>query len=473
MEEFIDIDIEELKGRPRLSGWWWFALGVSFFVTALVFRLVGLVAGVFCALIALVLLINLGRPFRKFRRIVYVIIVPGVLTAVLVASVLRIPEIADILRATPLRFIVSGPEAIAFWPVVIGLIAGFLAPLLIISIYVLLNIDQLTSFTSLEAKEARRVLISILLNVNYPYMVIKDGEEKETKPQGILSRLGGPGLVIIHPNSAVVFERGDKLTKVELGGFVTTERFERPGKIIDLRPQSANQLVEDVLTKDGVPLKIELRIFYQIRRQGEQILSEPYPVQKRDVFKAAYNVNDWKAATEFLGYDILRDVVAELNLDEVYEVDPRTGKPIARASIKKEVMDRLNKMTLTWGTEITWVDIGKIEMPEEAREQLLEKWTSKAKAETLGVIETAKARAESQMIAAVGEALKVAGASAPALVLLRFFEAMKKMSEDPSTKFLFPYGLPFQDVNAIKSLLEKGEEGKPPPSLPPSIDSSP
>lgn len=479
MEGIEFLELEKRKRRPKLSRWWWFTLIASIILIAFIGNFLGLTVAALALVADIVFLMRLGKMGEDFERLVQTLFVPGAVTAILVASLLHMlmnkGALTGLIETPPLSILAGGPTERTIWAIGFGLLAGVLVAYLILEAYLFFNVRSISSFTGLPPGEVRKILTGLFLGTNYPYIIIKDGEVTQTNPEGLLPRLGGPGLAIIHPNSAVIFARGDKLTRIELKGMVTTQRFEAPYKVIDLRPQSNNRVVEGVLTKDGMSLKIEVGIFYQIRRHGEPSKENPFPVNHKDVFKAATFVNNWKAATEFVGDYVLRDVVAGLTLEELYDFDPATGQPVPRDRIRSEVRRKLDSIARDWGVEVTWIDIGKIEMPQEARDLLMNKWLTKQKeelaqieriirvtqsegeAEALQTIERARANAQAQMIAAIRKSLDKALSpeeTSRIVGLLRFIEAMERIAKDPSTKLLFPYGLPFQDSDAIRQLLE-------------------
>ncbi len=481
--------VEELarERRPRISGWVWIILFLGIFITLVASWFWGLEVGIIFLLITLTLLTRVG-VFRHYRRIFYVIIAPFLVTAVVAGLglnwLLRSLATERLLEGTLLEFLASDPD---FWARLMGLIVGGLVPLMILEAYVRFNLDAYTTFTGLTAGEARGTLIGLLLHTGRPYIIVEGGEEKRVRPPGVL-RWMGPGLVIITPGHAVVFEQGGRLTRVEFAGVVRVDGYEMINKIIDLRPKSSVDMVENVFTRDGVPLNIQLKIFFEILRikDQEKSLSNPYPVDKETIFKAAYVVGNWQLAVPFIAGDVLRDVVAEHNLDAIIQYGKDPDKHIFRQAIKDEVRKRVDNITLGYfGTNVTWVDIGEIEMPEDARERLLARWLaeqdaelaekeklaaivrSEGQAESLSTIGLARAKAQRQMILAITDAFqRTPEANVPwTLVMLRFVEALENMAKDPSTKLLFPYSLPFEKLEAIKSALEResGERGALPP----------
>lgn len=235
-----------------------------------------------------------------------------------------------------------------------------------------------------------RLSFSIVLNVNYPYYLIEDGEKILVKPKGVLDHLGGPGLVVIKPYNAVVFERVGKITHIEGPGVFLTYLFEFPKHIIDLRPQWESLVVEEVLTKDMIPLLIKCGMGYRIESRdqtakqvkdglevadGDQfpgIISGEYPVYKRTIFKAAYGpAGDWKITTRGATITKLREVVAEYELQDIYHLY-KERKEFILTEIGRRTKEEVAKIAHHWGVNVSTVNIDAIEVPEAIRDQMRE-----------------------------------------------------------------------------------------------------
>jgi regulator of protease activity HflC (stomatin/prohibitin superfamily) len=80
---------------------------------------------------------------------------------------------------------------------------------------------------------------------------------------GHCDRVGGPGFLVVHNDSAVVLEQGGRLTRVVSGGLGLLERFERVWEIIDLRRQRW-VLPVSAMTKDGIAITCEADITFKI-----------------------------------------------------------------------------------------------------------------------------------------------------------------------------------------------------------------
>ena len=324
------------------------------------------------------------------------------------------------------QFLLEGQFARMFFSGLVGLLGALLAtgiPLLILlwpsSEYVL----ALHEVDGIKRRDALRLLWSLMMGTQLPWQVVEDGEVKQTKPEGILDKIGGPGVVVIKPGNAVVFERKGKVTRIEGPGVVLTKRFEKAKHVIDLRPQWATVKAENVLTKDRVPLTIELGVGYRIELKedtderlesvletdGEAFtreIGEVYCVYEGTVRKAAYNVTaaGWQTTVREAAKTFLRDIVATCNFDDIFVLNGTEFEENKRAihKIEDAAKKKLAKAAVNWGVQITTIDIEKIEMPEGAEERMLAWWEAEwrrriaikeARSERQALIEKAEGRA--------------------------------------------------------------------------------
>lgn len=487
IDMFEEFEKKDLK-KPR---WVWVVLIGGLLAALVAYQTLGLWPSAILLLIACTVCFR-SKRLKGFRRIFYFAFVPFIVTTVVTILGLKwlLKSLAaeGLLEGTMLKFLTDDPGASAS---IIGLGVGILAPFILREIYLLFTMEQLISFTNLSPQDTRTILSGILFNIGQPYIMIKDGEVTKTRPADALTWFG-PGLAVITPGHAVVFERGGDLTKIELAGVVWLDKFERVSKIIDLRPQTSVDMVENIITRDGVPLNIQLKIFYEIARTGPPSLDEPYPVDKETVFRAACAVRDWQLAVPFIAGDVLRDIIAKHDLDDLLQYGTDPDKPIFRQAIRDEVKERVDKITLGYfGTNVTWVDIGEIEMPEETRARLLHKWLlgqeeqvawaeqrvkrirSATDAEVIETVELARANAQRYMLEAISTFVRGGTIPPQAAVFMRFAEVLDKLAKDPSTKILFPYGTPFEradfeELDAVRQAFadQPGQALPPPP--PPS-----
>ena len=376
-------------------------------------------------LIAVVLLswvIASTNQYRRYERLIFFVILPGLLAFIVVSwltfSWLNSPLAAPLVEDGSLSPFAAQPSNRAFLAILVGLAAALLIDWVLRRVYFLMHEDLIMALTGLKREEADVILQALFLNLNRPYQIVGDGKIETTKPAGVWARVGGPGMLTVRPGNAVIMERGGKVTRVLLGGMHRTERFERVWKIVNLLGRDnipdvggrKDHWAKNVLTKDGIPLDIELQVFFRIRRQHDP--SDPYKVDSEDVKKAAFSVGNWEAVIPLIAVDYLRNVVGQKRLDELFEPSSLNKLPILRGDIARSIQEDVKRDAADFGVEVSEIAIGEIEMPEEIRQRLTQRWLtygmlelkaaeSKAEAEALTNIEKARADAQATMVASV------------------------------------------------------------------------
>ena len=350
----------------------------------------------FLSLTLFIVRFRLPPKWRRLFTVTWMILAIALVVGIPLHRWLNTPAVlTTIANNVLLRFLIGATWSRVFWSAVAGLLVGIClvwGPLLAV-MYVssewLLAMRETFGVTRWQAL---RLLISMVLNVSYPYYLIEDGEMTLVKPKGVLDRLGGPGVAVVKPYNAVVFEQAGKVTRIEGPDMFMTKLFEFAKHIIDLRPQWESFTVEEVLTKDKVPLRIKCGLGYRIEsreqtaERGEDpremvegrrfpgIISGEYPVYKRTIFKAAYGpAGDWQFTTKGATITKLREVVSEFELQDIYRLDEQ-GQEFILAEIGRRTKAEVATIAHYWGVRVSTVNIDTIEVSEAVREQVWQMW---------------------------------------------------------------------------------------------------
>jgi regulator of protease activity HflC (stomatin/prohibitin superfamily) len=301
-----------------------------------------------------------------------------------------------------------------------------------------------------------------------------------------LDVIGGPGIVVIKPGNAVVFELGGTVTKIEGPGVTKTRMFEMIKQVVDLRPQWDTIEVNDVQTRDGITLPLKAGVGYQIEPLANTIgrlgvegpvgpfnatIMGVHHVHKNNVFCAVYfaGTSDWRRTSCGAVELALRDAIGRRTLAEIYgqAADGALG-PTIIPQLEREALIDASAWALAWGVAITTVDITALEAPAEVRERILKQWEAEtqrgliaakgeAEARVLDAIETVKLGAREQALARIEDAI-VRGArilQPPQLerylellerlttqmarddtTALRFTEALEQLSQNPNARIV-------------------------------------
>lgn len=397
-----DVDLNNNQGgrgwgRYALLGAWLLAFAL---VDALLWFRVHWAAGLAFALAA-----PLALPFLLPRRAMRLLIVLYLIWAVawLSGTYLQglLAENAGVIAARNrvLAWLLGSYEMQVVCAAVAGLLFGLVtvgAPLVLLAWTAAEGVLALNELPDVSRGEALRLVLMALLNLGPPWLVIDEGQEKYTKPVGLLKKLGGPGLVVVQEGNAAIFQKGGRITKVVGPGTAWIAFLERTRCVVDLRPQWESRTLENVRTRDHIPLTVRLGVGFRIepkdatdRREGphdptsDPVLGRVYQVYESTVRKAAFNPSgDWRLTAVGMVENALRDVVATYDFDQLFRHEP--GQPGSGGfdpeertirEIEKRVLDIVKKTAAEqFGVSVTTVDVSEVRVPDEVQERLLEWW---------------------------------------------------------------------------------------------------
>ncbi|HIP66926.1 MAG TPA: slipin family protein [Candidatus Nanopusillus sp.] len=173
---------------------------------------------------------------------------------------------------------------------------------------------------------------------------------------------------------------------------------------IDLRVISIDIPPQDVITKDNVPVKVNGVVFFRVEHPE----------------KAVLNVRDYRVATVLYAQTVLRDVIGNVELDELLEKREEIGERIRK--IVDEITDQ-------WGVDVTGVRIQDIIIPEDIKRAIARQ--AEAEREKRAVI--IKSEGELKAAENLVKAAKMIS-SAPEALHLRTLHTLADISSDPNQK---------------------------------------
>ncbi len=287
---------------------------------------------------------------------------------------------------------------------ILGAAIGVLFVLAAFSMALWMSVDPILTLSAQLGKahwtDVMHYMLTFLFQKRQPWVVIDDGDVISEKPAGILKRFGGPGILVINPGNAVVTTRRGMVKQVWGNGIHETERLEKIKKVVDLSPQWEIITADDVLTMDGIPLKVNIGVGFQIRpcnggdRQklpdcgdnvskhadditasiGREIplwdccIPGSFSVRLSDILRAVFNPSsdDWHKAP-FLVLSQFRDIVAELDLSALLGMN-----------VLQELANRTSGMAGRifpgWGLRLNGVRINSISPPDNLKRSWFEHW---------------------------------------------------------------------------------------------------
>ena len=272
----------------------------------------------------------------------------------------------------------------------------------------------MNTLTPLLCGLAAIVLVAIVLIANAIRIVAEYQRLVVFRLGRVIPKPRGPGLVFLIP----IIDRAVR---------------------VDLREQVREVPHQTAITKDNAPISIDFLWYYKVVEPAESVL----------------NVQNFEMAAAGIATTTLRAVIGGIPLDEVLS---------EREHINTMLRTRLDEVTERWGVKVTNVEIREIIPPREVQEAMNRQMSAErirraVVTESTGTREAAinvadgdkqsnilKAEGErqAQLLRAEGYAnalekiFGVAQTIDPKTITLQYFETLKTMSANPSTKYIFP-----------------------------------
>jgi len=211
--------------------------------------------------------------------------------------------------------------------VMFSLVMGYIVALKITSIYLadLFDIKDI----SISEKYLKQSAFSF---PGFYQIQVENAQIRPEDQKSPISKIGGPGKVLINLENAVVFEKIDGIPRVEGPSFekpVELESFERIRKIIDLRDQTAT-LDISTRTLDGIPIEIkDIRIIFSVlRTSNRHNLENPYTFREEAINWLVFQQGPgpWTTSlinqvrtelTEFINNHLLSELLSSVGAPEI------------------------------------------------------------------------------------------------------------------------------------------------------------
>jgi len=155
----------------------------------------------------------------------------------------------------------------------------------------------------------------------------------------IISFLRAALRVVREYERAVIFRLG-RLLGAKGPGLIFLIPFVDKPRIVDLRLLSFDIPRQRIITKDNVTVDVDAIVYYRVV----------------DPIDAVVKVQDYITASNFIAQTTLRDVVGQVELDELLTKRDELGKRIQMV---------VDEITEGWGIKVTQVAIRDVVLPEE------------------------------------------------------------------------------------------------------------
>jgi regulator of protease activity HflC (stomatin/prohibitin superfamily) len=221
------------------------------------------------------------------------------------------------------------------------------------------------------------------------------------------------------------YERGikftfGKFTKIMDPGLNIVVPIVHTYQTVDLRVKAVDVPNQEAITKDNIPTGINAVIYYKITNAQKAILE----------------VENYFYATSQLAQTTMRNIVGEVELDELLSKRDKIANKI------KEIIDRA---TDPWGISVEAVELKDIILPENMK-RVIAKQAEAEREKRSSII-----KAEGEVIAS-GNLSKAANtlSQAPGALHLRTLQTLNDLSSDQSNTVIF--AIPLEILRAFESL---------------------
>ncbi len=341
-----------------------------------------------------------------------------------------------------------------------------------------------------------------------PFIIVRNGKIAAVIGNQQVKHIGGPAVLVVYNDSAVLLEQAGKLSRVLGPGFASVRRFEKVRDVVKLRPckyatfQDHQTFKVGGMSREGIPLVWPVDVYYQINDDGRDFHAatpgRPYAFSEEAVLKAS--TDRWLRGSE--GHDhldwgdrivvsdaegTLRSIMARLPLERLIQpFDGQTSLP--RQQIQQQLENSLKDDAAKHGARVLRVDLHNVEFPDPDVKPVVDQWIKawdvksesrahaaviQAEAKARQVKQLARVRTQAQeMLLAIRDGLEdsPAGHWTPSadVVSIRLIEVLQNIAAIPPS---FPsVSDPDKAIaawEALSQLLNLGAPG-PTPGQPPA-----
>ena len=246
------------------------------------------------------------------------------------------------------------------------------------------------------------VVIFLLILISSAIKIVKEYERAIIFRLGRLVGAKGPGLIILVP-------------------------FIDRGRIVDLRLLTMDVPKQRIITKDNVTVDVDAAVYFRVA----------------DPIQAVVKVADYITATSLISQTTLRDVLGQVDFDEILS---------RREELNKKLQIILDEITNPWGIKVTAVAIKDVTIPENMQRAIAKQ--AEAERERRGRIIQAEGelQASKKMAEAAGFYAKN-----PIALRLRELQTWAEIAREKNLVIVVPHG--FEHLGGMVGLMEK-KKGK-------------
>ncbi|ASJ11020.1 hypothetical protein A3L12_06740 [Thermococcus sp. P6] len=226
---------------------------------------------------------------------------------------------------------------------------------------------------------------------------------------------------------AVIFRLGRVVGARGPGLFFIIPIFEK-AVIVDLRTKVLDVPVQETITKDNVPVKVNAVVYFRVI----------------DPVKAVTQVANYVVATSQIAQTTLRSVIGQAHLDELLS---------ERDKLNMELQKIIDEATDPWGIKVSTVEIKDVELPSGMQKAM----ARQAEAERERRARITLAEAERQAAEKLRDAAEIVSQH-PMALQLRTLQTISDVASDKSNIIVLT--LPMEMLKLFRSLSDTADAVK-------------
>ncbi len=270
--------------------------------------------------------------------------------------------------------------------------------------------------------------------------VVQEGTVKVIERLGAFSR-------ILYPGSSLLLDPFDKVRRT-----------------IETSEQLYDFIADEVLVGSSATPRLRMLVRYRILRRevnGREIADE------QAIYRATYEVDDWKKATERQAEATLRDVLGETGWRDEFigitaEGDTAIARPRSRLNAKVRYL--LDQQTQRWGVTITRCSVQVLHIDSSSLDSAFAVRRARKRAEIASIDaqsekEVAIRRFEAELAKIKMQAAAIReGLPTVDFVALKWIEAIERLAQDPQSKWVIPVEF-LETVRQITGIMQQRANG--------------
>jgi regulator of protease activity HflC (stomatin/prohibitin superfamily) len=250
--------------------------------------------------------------------------------------------------------------------------------------------------------------------------------------------------ITVTEGTVQVIERMGSFSRIIYpGSSLLLDPFDKTSKTIETGEQECIFDENEVLVGSAATLDFRVLLRYRIMRRME---GKKEIADDQAVYRAAYEVKDWRDATIRQAEATLRDVLGETGLRDEFIGVTNEGDAIVprpRSQLNAKVRAALDAETQRWGVtitrcsvQITHIEPATLDRVFAVRSAMKRQQIAAIDAETDAAKRIAEYRADLAKITMQARAMQEG--SAVNFVALKWIEAIQQLASDPAAKWIVP-----------------------------------